>query len=133
MKHFSWPSFKRYWKSGVVELWRNPTSKSQWERFTQFTIDMIFHGFTSADIWSVDCCIVEFALPRLKKFSNYPVGGPTENITEREWHNIINNIIKGLKLYQKDRCSGEVLSEKEKKKRDKGMQLFFKYFDHLWN
>jgi len=133
LKHFSWLSFKRYWKSGIWELFRNPTSKFQWERFTQYTIDMVFQGFTSADTWSVDCYIVEFAIPRLEMFREYMPCGHPGNLNSDEWIKIVDKIIKGLKLYYKDHCDGKILTEQEKQEVEEGMQLFFNYFSNLWN
>ena len=133
MKHFSWLSFRLYWKFGILGLLRNPTKQSQWERFAQFTIDMVFHGFTSADTWSVDCSIVEFALPRIRMFRNYMPCGRPADLTDEEWINIVDKIIKGLDFYKRGRCDGNTIGKKKEKKMEEGMKLFHEYFGHLWN
>lgn len=71
--------------------------------------------------------IAQFILPRLKMWlKRKPVGYP-DNLTYEEWLNILNKIVRTMEIIAKDNC------HKKDEELNKGLDLFRKYFFHLWD
>jgi hypothetical protein len=92
------------------------------KRYKKAVKQLKTYGFAYDETWGLDQVILEFALPRLKHFRkvvcNYPYG-----LTMESWTAIIDKMIEGIEIYLED-------SWDERSK--EGMDLFFKYFHHLW-
>lgn len=97
------------------------------------------------DTWSADVTIARMAAPLLKQFrdnaKSYPCDAASDNVksypndqddmTLKKWKDILSEIIWGLELVADD--SECVLSSEEKDRLQKSMELFGKYFTHLWD
>jgi thiamine kinase-like enzyme len=80
-------------------------------------------GFDDTETWNLDNTIVDFILPRLKRFVKVTNGYPNEFKNMREWKKTLNKIIKGLEKYEDD-FRGEESKE--------AIGLLFKHFSSLW-
>lgn len=100
-------------------------------------------GFDDSEaIWSLDCTIAKFVLPRLKAFYEYekndaikesnPVPVKDISVDEKEW---ISNLEKMIFAFQfvvnQDHINGSP-SEEDKEKYAEGMKLFAENFHRLW-
>ena len=81
--------------------------------------------------------IAEFALPLLKQFQINKVGYPGKLFQESEdhatasvqWDNIIADMIDAMEILVAD----EVLDEHQEKEVQRKLELFGKWFYHLWD
>jgi len=133
LKHFSLPSFTLYLKYGILLLLQEPHKLVWWRRVAQWTGELLRHGFTNADTWSLDCIIVRFVLPRLRLFVQYPDSVPMSVDSQEEWEGMLTEMVRGLELYLQDVCEGDLVNKKERNEMEEGMQLFKDYFENLWN
>jgi hypothetical protein len=108
--------------------------KSEWTRKTPLYLEKDddryeYHakqleelGFSDSETWGLESVIFSFVLPRLKHFRklapNFPMG-----MTMEEWRTVLDKMIVGIELYLKDGWD---------KNSQEGVDLFFKYFHHLW-
>jgi len=83
-------------------------------------------GFDNSELWSLDMTIIEFTLPRLKAFRDYTISFPIDEKikTFEEWQQVIDKMIYGMEKYKEDTWDTEATE---------GIDLFLKYFRHLWN
>jgi len=96
-------------------------------------------GFSDTETWSLYSVIVEFILPRLKRFKMVANGYPANLANEKEWEKILDKIIFALEWTKiDDDMSGDYdkLTVEEKKenwdKYTEGMKLFAEHFRDLW-
>ena len=85
-------------------------------------------GFDDRDTWSLDHTIAEFVEPRLKRFKEI-CGCTPGSLTDDEWINILNKMIRAFELSAKGNW---ILSDKERKEMKEGLKLFAEWFDFLW-
>ncbi len=83
-----------------------------------------------SELWSLDVTIAKFVLPRLIKFKKTELSHP-HNLTTKQWDKILDQMIFSFSCYKDE--SALDLIDKEDKKFKKGLMLFGKYFDKLWN
>jgi hypothetical protein len=81
-------------------------------------------GFDNSELWSLDHTIIRFTLPRLKIFRNYTQGYPPNFNSFEEWQVTIDKMIDGMEKYILDTSDEEAVE---------GIDLFLKYFRHLWS
>lgn len=93
------------------------------ERRIKYRIQRKERGFDDTELWNLDDTILRFTLPRLKIFRNYTKSYPI-GMTFEEWQNIIDKMIDGIEKYIVDSWDSEA---------QEGIDLFFKYFNHLWD
>lgn len=88
-------------------------------------------GWDDSDTWSLDYKIIEFTLPRLKRYKEIAAHKVTPGSVEtnEEWVAIVESMITYMELYIEH--DGWVPSE-FKEEYDKGRENFFKYFHALW-
>lgn len=81
-------------------------------------------GFEPTETWNLDITLSKWIIPRLEYFIEVHDGHPVD-LTEEEWNNILNKMLDAFKQasYDVDENT-EVVEE--------GLNLFAKYFGHLW-
>lgn len=85
-------------------------------------------GFSDADLWSLNDHLAELIVPRLKRFKKIVLSHPPD-ITYEEWLEILDKMILAFTLVQEN----HMLSADKQLSVDEGLQLFAKYFQHLWD
>lgn len=83
-------------------------------------------GFDDTELWCLDCTIASFILPRLKVFREKLCSHPG-CMTFQEWKEILDKMIVAFKLYNISFPDND-----EAFKIEEGLDLFRKYFHHLW-
>jgi len=100
------------------------------------------YGFCDREIWNLDYTIAKFIYPRLKRFIKmksftYPsrITGESEEEKIKKWNEILNQILKSFHiiLYEDKFNLSSFEYEKQKEKINKGLYLFSKYFQDLWD
>lgn len=81
-------------------------------------------GFDNSELWSLDIVIIRFALPRLKEFRNYTQSFPPDFNSYEEWQQAIDKMVDAMEKYIVDTWDPEAVE---------GIELFLKYFRHLWS
>ena len=107
----------------------NKDDKRQ-ETFKQQRLE---RGFDDTETWNLDYTIASFILPRLKRFKQVANCYPG-NMTLEEWEDILDKMIDAFEIKVKE--NGESWTSKEEKtkcqKIQEGLDLFAKYYFHLW-
>ena len=100
--------------------------KREWRFYKQ----RITRGFDGSDLWNLFYVIAEFVHPRLLAFQEN-LGGYPATLSEEEWKDILKQMSDAFELViaEDERC----LSDEERLRRDKGLQLFGEYFLNLWD
>lgn len=99
----------------------------RWEYFKQQRLEQ---GFDESETWALDVTIAKFIYPRLKCFYNdgdiysIPCG-----LTKEEWCDIIKQMIDAFEILADD----EVPTKEQNEIANNGLNLFAKYYGHLWN
>ena len=103
-------------------------------RFEDFKKQRLERGFDNSELWSLDCTIAEFIVPRLKAFKEVSAdeGDHPGSLAEKEWQDILSQMIEGFELYPNHFHWDPEEQETNWKKVDKAMSLFHKYFFSLW-
>ena len=86
-------------------------------------------GFDDRDTWNLDHTIAEFTLPRLRRFREVTNGYPGK-LTFKEWDEILGKIIYSMEAISEEWEESEDVDKS--KKMQEGLDLFGKYFRHLW-
>lgn len=98
---------------------------NRWEEYTKQRLE---RGFDDSELWNLDGTIAKFIYPRLKKFVEYSNGMRPEGLTEEEWKNILDKMVKGFELISSDR----IKSKDEEELEYEALDLFHQYFFTLW-
>lgn len=95
-------------------------------------IQKITKGYTDKEICNLNHHLCKFILPRLKTFRN-TFTYPPFFMTREEWKDTIDKMITAFELIIDDNMP-ELVSEQLKRqhKITEGLQLFARYFHHLW-
>jgi len=98
------------------------------EREKKYRKQRLIRGFDSSELWSLDCTIANFILPRLEAFQYQ-----YEQKTVDDSHMIsdINKMIMAFELVVRDNGNRD-WTNKETKQYEKGIRLFSKRFLDLW-
>ncbi len=97
------------------------------KRYAKYCKQLKDRGFADDETWSLYTVITDFVLPRLKRFREIPFGFPG-NLTEKEWDDILDDMIFAFEYHKKD----EIGLKKDWIRCKRGMRLFGQYFGHLW-
>lgn len=89
----------------------------------------IKNGFDYRDTWNLDYHIAKYTLPRLK-YLRKNLHGYHPDMTMKEWKKTIDKMIYALDKEIEDSYK---YSESVEKKIQEGVELFGKYFRHLWD
>lgn len=95
-------------------------------------IQKITKGYTDNETCNLNRHLCKFILPRLKAFRNTFIY-PSCFMTCEEWREKIDKMIIAFELILDDNMP-ELVSEqlKRQEKITEGLQLFARYFQHLW-
>lgn len=94
--------------------------------------ERIRYGYSRSDIWGLSKCIAEFILPRLAEYRRTHMGYPN-NISSKQWDKHLDAMILAFQLVLCNETTSETLTNYEYKKIDKGLALFAKYYQYLWD
>lgn len=97
------------------------------EEFRQQRLD---RGFDDSETWALDSTIAQFIYPRLKRFKEVTNGVPY-GLSEEEWNTILNKMCDAFYILSNDEAL-DFASDKHIETVKEGLQLFAKYFTHLW-
>ena len=86
-------------------------------------------GFDSRDTWQLDETIAKFAVSRLKVFRRVNNGFPNE-LTEEQWNTTLDEMIWALEMVAEQKHTTD--DTIDMKRMQQGLELFGKYFTHLW-
>ena len=93
----------------------------------KFSKQRIKRGFDDSETWALDNTVTSFIYPRLKRFVKLaPDVCRPGNLTIDEWKTILDRMLGSFRELSKAGYTNLV------KKVDKGLKLFFKYYDRLW-
>jgi len=108
-------------------------------RYARHVKQLKENGFSDAETWSLDSVVCKFILPRLIRFREIHNGFPGgwEDINEHKWKEMLDKMIFAFDWSlncEEDKYNGlseEVITENWKRYQE-GMDLFAKWFRHLW-
>lgn len=87
-------------------------------------------GFRASDFFSLDYSLACYIYSHLCYFRDYCMIGSPCGLIMEEWTKIINQMIKGFKLYiTKNNIK---ITKTKRKKIQKSFYLFAQWFPHLW-
>jgi len=103
------------------------------KRYKSHVAQLKKNGFSDSETWSLDSTVAEFIIPRLKRFKEVQNGFPA-GLTEKSWDVIVDKIIFAFEFHLiRDEWSDNKLGfDAAYEKYEEGMQLFAKWFHHLW-
>lgn len=96
----------------------------------KYIIQRIKRGWSDEDCWAVDDHLATIIAGMTKQLKETSHGHPDE-MTDEQWVKILQTISEGFQVYTDSIYDG--LDETKIKKFDKAMELFTKYFSHLWD
>jgi len=100
------------------------------KREPEFIKQRLTRGFDDSETWSLRDTISNFILPRLIRFKEIASTHPFD-ITEQEWLNTLEKMIKSFELISRDN-GALILTEEETLIMEEGLDLFRKDFLTLW-
>ena len=90
-------------------------------------------GYADCDLWAIDYWLATVMVKALAQFNCERYGYP-HDMGDEEWGKIINTMREGFEATLK---LDDTYDDKEYKKvkaiQDKGLALFAKYFNYLWD
>jgi len=108
-------------------------------RKLKFLKQRLTRGFSDEELWNLDCTLAEYILPRLKAFKEYHGSYPPD-LTSKKWNKKLDEMIWAFDaiLHEEETMPAIDGGEKVKliayyKRRQKGLNLFSKYFMDLWD
>lgn len=102
------------------------------EKEEEYHKQRLDNGFDDSETWSLDYTIACFIYPRLKRFRELTIGIPA-GLSEQEWYDILDTMLDGFYLAATDDNTETPEEEKERTEIiQKALDLFAKYFLHLW-
>ena len=99
-------------------------------RSIKFFFQRLFRGFDDSIAWNFDYEFGKWAYPRFKRFREMHHGYP-HNTTSEEWESILEDIEHAFSLIANEGYFD--LGEEEADQVSKGLKLFVKWFDYLWD
>ena len=97
-------------------------------RSIKFAWQRAFRGYDDFAWWDLDLYIAKIAAPILLKMAERTPGYPPD-LTEEEWGVILHKMHIAMALIAKDKISHD---QKEELAIDEGVELFGRWFRHLW-
>jgi len=94
-----------------------------WQRLTR--------GWDDSETWSLDYSLAKLILPRLKRFQEIRGGHPAE-MTDQEWNDILKEMIGGFEFLASDDRWACPENDIRYQKAQAAIELFSKYYLHLW-
>lgn len=87
-------------------------------------------GFRASDFFSLDYSLACYIYSHLCYFRDCCMVGHPGDLTMEEWTKIINQMIKGFKLYITE--NNIRITKTKRKKIQRSFYLFAQWFSHLW-
>lgn len=123
----------------------------EWKRQIKYAWQRVFRGWDDRVVWSIDYHLSEMLPQWLEKLRDNKQGTPMEmfdglpyedeenytyseeswSVARQRWDTILDEMILGFQIYAKDNWFTE--DSDDKKKFDRAMELFVKYFQSLWD
>lgn len=103
-----------------------------WDEVVSF-VHRGLYGYAVKDTWSLDMYLATWMPSAIRRIANghgYPYG-----LTEKRWKIILEKIARGFEatyLMDEDYMAPRKQVKKWVKERDKGLELFAKYYSNLW-
>ena len=117
---------------GIPNICFSVTEKKD-KREKKYIKQRINRGFDDSETWNLDGTIAEFIIPRLKVFKTKLHGYPGD-LTEESWNEIIDKMILAFELNLSNKYDWDKRASTENDaKIQEGLDLFAKYFRHLWD
>lgn len=131
-------SIKKEWQSPKL-TWKAKKPlyiKKDDDRYSKHVAQLKKYGFSDTETWAFYSVASHFIIPRLIRFREIANGHPF-GLTPEEWNAMLDEMIFAFDWAVNDEEDKyDHLTEKERaehwKRYDKGMQLFAKWFRHLW-
>jgi hypothetical protein len=104
-----------------------------WKRFFRFYWQRHTRGWDDSVTCNLDIELIEWLLPRLKRFKELNNGHPG-NLSWKKWNNILDNIIYGLEAALSEwdgKCDIEKAVQLETSINN-AFKLLAKWHGHLW-
>ena len=92
------------------------------ERVEEYKRQRIERGFDDTECWNLDTTILQFVLPRLKRFRECTIGYPSEFESLEAWTDCLDKMIDNI----------DKIIKSEEDADYEGFELFKKYFFNLW-
>ena len=92
------------------------------------------YGYAKKDVWSLDFYLATIISNAIKHLKDNHYGHPSL-LTNDQWVEILDIMIKGFeaKIQMDNMCYKSDEWEHANRQVEKGMSLFIKYFDNLWD
>ena len=101
---------------------KNKDQEKNWSHKNDYPIE---------EVWNTDNTIAQLIVPRLQAFKALDKHGYCPDFKGmREWHNAIQKMIDAFELMK---YAGRVNTKEEERTMEEGLDLFRKYFRHLWD
>lgn len=103
----------------------------------KYALQRAFRGYSDRDNWSIDGFLLQVLPPMIKNLRKHNMGYPV-GLTNPKWKLILFEIEEGL-IANRKLCNLEydfknkLMEEQLQYKSKKGLRLFFKYFNSLWD
>lgn len=96
-------------------------------RRIKMALQVLFTGWCECEMWNLDTSIADNLIPRLKMYKRITNGCP-HSLNEERWNDILDMMIEAFEI---SRTQWQTKEETEKV--HKGLELFAKYFQNLWD
>ena len=117
-------------KANNFYRWLKYTRWDTKKRDMRHVCQRITRGWDDSDLWSLDHSLAKLILPRLKRFKDCR-GGYPHGMTDQEWDDILGEMIYGIEWYASGDC-WNCFDQAKSERAHKGLELFGKYYGHLW-
>jgi hypothetical protein len=109
----------------------NLKSRSLLKRRLRFWWQRRIRGWDDSELWSLDATLIDWFLPRLKRYREITYGYPGSLGSMEEWHVILDHVIWAMEQYQHDDWMLH-LSEEDRERAAKGFELFGVWLRGMW-
>lgn|SRR3990167_652396 len=89
-------------------------------------------GFDSFELYSLDSTISKFILPRLKAFRKEAMSYPNDFKNIKDWQKAMDKMIGAFEYNMSDWDGDKKMFNQKNRDYKAGMELFAKYYGHLW-
>lgn len=103
----------------------------RFKRTVKHCYQKLTRGFSDRDLWNADVHFAKLIAPRLKEFKKKSLNHPSA-LSNSAWYAILDDMIFAFELKVKEGvCTHRAKVDDIRYLR--GLHLFAKYFDYLWN
>jgi hypothetical protein len=101
-------------------------------RYFRLWWQRIIRGWDDSETWSLDHSLAKLILPRLKRFKELNIGRPHE-LTWEQWNEYLDQMIQAFEwLSSESYWDFGPESELKSDRAQQGLDIFSKYYMHLW-